>query len=216
MSLGENIYKNRSLRGWSQSDLSDELGVSRQSVSKWENDTSTPDLDKLIKMSEIFETTLDDLVFGKKPEEKAEKEEKEEKEQISDPISNSYLHIKGKTQYRMLIGVISLIFGMTMFLLSMFFGNYLYFGEVFGELLSAVIALVSIAIMLPYNFKAVSICTIIYFVYSIVCFGIIKVNSTVNSIFSIVASVIIVVWFIICGEHAVRHKDAEDKNVKQS
>lgn len=216
MSLGENIYKNRSLRGWSQSDLSDELGVSRQSVSKWENDTSTPDLDKLIKMSEIFETTLDDLVFGKKPEEKAEKEEKEEKEQISDPIPNSYLHIKGKTQYRMLIGVISLIFGMTMFLLSMFFGNYLYFGEVFGELLSAVIALVSIAIMLPYNFKAVSICTIIYFVYSIVCFGIIKVNSSVNSIFSIVASVIIVVWFIICGEHAVRHKDAEDKNVKQS
>ena len=216
MSLGENIYKNRSLRGWSQSDLSDELGVSRQSVSKWENDTSTPDLDKLIKMSEIFETTLDDLVFGKKPEEKAEKEEKEEKEQISDPIPNSYLHIKGKTQYRMLIGVISLIFGMTMLLLSMFFGNYLYFGEVFGELLSAVIALVSIAIMLPYNFKAVSICTIIYFVYSIVCFGIIKVNSSVNSIFSIVASVIIVVWFIICGEHAVRHKDAEDKNVKQS
>ena len=203
MSLGENIYNLRGKRGWSQSDLSDALGVSRQSVSKWENDTSTPDLDKLIKMCEIFDTTLDELVFGKK------EEIKEESTSSGTTPQGTESHTKTKIQYRMMIGVISLMFGMTMFLLSMFFGNYLYFGEVFGELLSAVIVLVSIAIMLPYNFKAVGICTVIYLIYSVVVFGILKVGSIVNSIFSIVVSAIIIVWFIICGEHLTRDKKKE-------
>ena len=65
MSLGENIYKHRSARNWSQTDLAEALEVSRQSISKWENNMATPDLDKVIKMGEIFNVTLDELVFDK-------------------------------------------------------------------------------------------------------------------------------------------------------
>lgn len=68
MNLGENIYKFRTQKNMSQGDLADALDVSRQSVSKWENNSATPELEKLIKMSEFFGITLDELVSGTAPE----------------------------------------------------------------------------------------------------------------------------------------------------
>lgn len=67
MTLGERILQYRTARNWSQEDLASALEVSRQSVSKWETDASTPDLNKIIRMSEIFNVTLDELVTGKAP-----------------------------------------------------------------------------------------------------------------------------------------------------
>ena len=64
MALGENIVRLRTNKNWSQSDLAEALEVSRQSVSKWETDTSIPELDKLLKLSELFGVTLDELVNG--------------------------------------------------------------------------------------------------------------------------------------------------------
>ena len=69
MSLGERICKLRSEKNLSQGDLADALEVSRQSISKWETNGSVPDLDKLIKLSELFDISLDELITGK---EKAE------------------------------------------------------------------------------------------------------------------------------------------------
>ena len=62
MQLHENIYRLRTARNMSQGDLAEALEVSRQSVSKWETGAAIPDLDKLIRMSQLFEVTLDDLV----------------------------------------------------------------------------------------------------------------------------------------------------------
>lgn len=67
MQLGETIYRLRTRRGMSQGDLADALDVSRQSVSKWETCSATPDLDKLVKMSSLFGVTLDELVKGEAP-----------------------------------------------------------------------------------------------------------------------------------------------------
>lgn len=61
MNLGERIYKLRSAKNLSQSDLAEILDVSRQSISKWENNNAVPELSKLIKMSELFQVSLDDL-----------------------------------------------------------------------------------------------------------------------------------------------------------
>ena len=66
MNLGENIYRLRTSQNMSQGDLADALDVSRQSVSKWENNNAVPELDKLIKMSEIFGVSLDQLVNPEK------------------------------------------------------------------------------------------------------------------------------------------------------
>ncbi len=64
MNLGENIYKHRTEKNMSQGDFADALEVSRQSVSKWENNSAVPELDKLVKMAEIFEISLNELVTG--------------------------------------------------------------------------------------------------------------------------------------------------------
>ena len=66
MTLGEKIYQYRTQKNLSQGDLADALNVSRQSISKWENNGAVPELDKLVKLSEIFGVTLDELVLDKK------------------------------------------------------------------------------------------------------------------------------------------------------
>lgn len=67
MSLGQRIYDYRTQKQLSQAALAEQLNVSRQSISKWETDTSVPELDKLIKMGELFEVSLDVLIKGETP-----------------------------------------------------------------------------------------------------------------------------------------------------
>ena len=64
MNIGERIYSLRTEKGMSQGDLAELLEVSRQSISKWENSSAVPDLDKIVKLSEIFDITIDELVKG--------------------------------------------------------------------------------------------------------------------------------------------------------
>ena len=62
MILAEKIIKLRKQNGWSQEDLAMKLNVSRQSVSKWESMASIPDLDKIVKLSQIFGVSTDYLL----------------------------------------------------------------------------------------------------------------------------------------------------------
>ena len=64
MNLSERITEQRRIRGWSQEELAYRLGVSRQAVSKWESSQSTPDLERIIQMSELFGVTTDWLLKG--------------------------------------------------------------------------------------------------------------------------------------------------------
>lgn len=62
MTLAEKILELRSAHGLSQGDLAERLEVSRQSVSKWETGQSVPDLDKIIKLADLFGISVDELV----------------------------------------------------------------------------------------------------------------------------------------------------------
>lgn len=62
MILAEKISTLRKKNGWSQEQLAEQLGVSRQSVSKWESGMSIPDLDKILKISTLFGVTTDFLL----------------------------------------------------------------------------------------------------------------------------------------------------------
>ena len=68
MSLGENIYKLRTGKRLSQEDFAAAMEVSRQSVSKWENNMAVPELEKLIKMAKLFDVSLDELVGNTPPQ----------------------------------------------------------------------------------------------------------------------------------------------------
>lgn len=62
MILADKIINLRKKAGWSQEDLAEKLGVSRQSVSKWEGAQSVPDMDKVLRLSRIFGVSTDYLL----------------------------------------------------------------------------------------------------------------------------------------------------------
>lgn len=67
MNIADRIQYLRKQKGYSQEELADKVGVSRQAVSKWESEQTTPDLEKVIAMSELFEVTTDYILKGIEP-----------------------------------------------------------------------------------------------------------------------------------------------------
>lgn len=65
MDFNNRLYQLRKQKGLSQEELANRLNVSRQTVSKWEVGDSTPDMEKLIAISDLFDVSLDKLVIGK-------------------------------------------------------------------------------------------------------------------------------------------------------
>lgn len=114
MILADKIANLRKKKGWSQEDLSNEVGVSRQAVSKWESATSIPDLNKIIKLSKIFGVSIDYLLnddLGDDIDEKVIAEEfinyetEENIETISMETANQYIDFTKKTAYKVAMGV---------------------------------------------------------------------------------------------------------------
>lgn len=67
MNLADRIQQLRKRKGISQEELADRIGVSRQAVSKWESGQTSPDLEKIVLLSEFFEVTTDYLLKGVSP-----------------------------------------------------------------------------------------------------------------------------------------------------
>ena len=66
MTIGERLLKLRKEKNISQEELANVLNVSRQTISKWETDQTTPDFDKIVPLCEYFNITSDELLSGKK------------------------------------------------------------------------------------------------------------------------------------------------------
>ena len=64
MTTGEKIYECRKKAGMTQEELADRLGVSRQSVSKWEADAAFPETEKILALCKLFGVSADELLFG--------------------------------------------------------------------------------------------------------------------------------------------------------
>ncbi len=102
MTLGERIANLRKDSGYSQEYVAEQLGVSRQAVSKWEKDLSSPDTENLIKLSELLNTSVQFLATGKDfyfPERKPAPENK-----------------KIKITKKLVIKIIAIIIGTLLFL----------------------------------------------------------------------------------------------------
>ena len=65
MEFNNRLYQLRKQKGFSQEELANRLNVSRQTVSKWEVGDSTPDMEKLVAISDLFDVSLDMLIMGK-------------------------------------------------------------------------------------------------------------------------------------------------------
>lgn len=68
MTIGERLLKYRKVNNLSQEEVAEKLDVTRQTISKWETDQSTPDFDKIVPLCELFNITADELLTGNKKE----------------------------------------------------------------------------------------------------------------------------------------------------
>ncbi len=71
LELGTKIRQLRKFSGMTQEQLAEKLHVSRQALSKWENDTSLPDLESVIKISTLFRISLEELLLEEKAAEES-------------------------------------------------------------------------------------------------------------------------------------------------
>ena len=116
MILADKITDLRKKNGWSQEELANQLGVSRQAVSKWESSSSIPDLDKIIRMSNIFEVSTDYLLKDSLEEPNDDREMPENKtadyrideeniQMISMETANVYLNLLQNVSSKIALGV---------------------------------------------------------------------------------------------------------------
>lgn len=73
MTLGNRLYEMRKEKGLSQKKTAEMLGVTRQTISKWETDQSTPDFDKILPLCTLYGISTEELLTGKKQDDYAEK-----------------------------------------------------------------------------------------------------------------------------------------------
>lgn len=95
MSLGQRLIELRKEKKLSQEEVAGKLNVTRQTVSKWETDQSTPDFDKILPLCELYGISTEELITGKKAVIQEEKQEKTKEEIISDTPEKKSKRVKG-------------------------------------------------------------------------------------------------------------------------
>ena len=109
MILADKIIDLRKKNGWSQEELAEQLGVSRQSVSKWESGMSVPDLNKIIAMSELFGVSTDyllkDALEAPTPSETEARDAQSPARTVTAEEANGYMAAVEKHSARIVLGV---------------------------------------------------------------------------------------------------------------
>ena len=128
MEFNNKLYELRKQKGLSQEELANRLNVSRQTVSKWEVGESSPDMEKLVAISELFDISLDELVLDKA----VKKDEVSEQTVKSDLYSDIKEHVltednkkktkKGLKIAGIVLGALLLIDLISMIVYFVFFG----------------------------------------------------------------------------------------------
>ena len=110
MILADKIIDLRKKAGWSQEELAEKLGVSRQSVSKWEGAQSIPDMNKILQLSTLFGVSTDyllkDSMEAPEPLSAAEDDKAEGATFVSMEEANAFLDYKAESAPRIALGVL--------------------------------------------------------------------------------------------------------------
>lgn len=124
MTAGQRIYQCRKKKKLSQEYVATVLGVSRQAVSKWENDLSVPDTMNYINLAKIFGVSVEYLVFGEEENATAEDDfalakKDVPKEDAAEEDGDEKVDDK-KSEIMLLIGFLLFLIGVVVILLSIF------------------------------------------------------------------------------------------------
>ncbi len=108
MEFYQKLKKLRAQKGWSQEEFAEKLQVSRQAISKWENGQGFPETDKLVKMSRLFQVSLDYLLKNEE-QPSGEHGTSEEGYYASQEVVEAYLLNKKQGAHKIAAGVAILI-----------------------------------------------------------------------------------------------------------
>lgn len=114
MVFGEKLKNERTKKGWSQEQLAEQLFVSRQSVSKWENGQNYPSIEVIIKISDLFGLTIDELLRS---------DEELTKKVIKDSKQLSHPNLKFTFDILFLLGLALMLFKIGVLVLNHFAGT---------------------------------------------------------------------------------------------
>ena len=131
MNMADRIQHLRKSKGISQEELADKVGVSRQAVSKWESEQSTPDIEKVILLSNFFDVTTDYLLKGIEPITENDTERSDAR--IFSLIGSVFIFIglvvaimiwnKEQTSSSVAVGLILMAVGIMVFVIGQFIGD---------------------------------------------------------------------------------------------
>ena len=108
MEFNNKLYNLRKKNGLSQEELASRLNVSRQTISKWEVGDSTPDMEKLIAISDLFDISLDELVMDKQP---ASNSDTSNKSDVIGDISKNVITDENKKKVKKGLKIAGIVFG---------------------------------------------------------------------------------------------------------
>ena len=155
MILADKIIELRKRNNWSQEELAEQLGVSRQAISKWESAQSTPDLERILAMSRLFGVSTDYLVKDE-IESKIIQGEVEESgsplRRLSMEEANAFLNAKLQSAKQIAFGVWLCIMAVIPLVLSEIW-NKQFFAEPLGFIIAALIVAGAVALFLLNGFK---------------------------------------------------------------
>lgn len=158
MNLSEKILKIRKANGLSQEELAEQLGISRQSISKWESGQATPELDKIIKLAEIFDISIDYLLQPN------ETDELKLKTSILEKQQREILQQQRKTQNRQFL-IVSSFISFLFVIIICFIGRYIMFYDIWNGygfwggtfMICGIVTVVVITIILNFRYRTKSI-----------------------------------------------------------
>ena len=108
MEFHNKLYHLRKQKGLSQEELANRLNVSRQTISKWEVGDSTPDIEKLIAISDMFQISLDELVMDKVQTQTGETPSKAE---VVNELKEKVLTDENKKKAKKVLKIAAIILG---------------------------------------------------------------------------------------------------------
>lgn len=92
------LFEYRKANGFSQEELAEKIGVSRQAISKWERSESSPDTDNLIALANLYGITIDELLNGTDAPKKISEDQPKEEPDKESPKTRNFPMMKKKAQ----------------------------------------------------------------------------------------------------------------------
>ncbi len=137
MKFGERLYELRKSKNISQEELAELLDVSRQSISKWENDKAYPEMTRLLFMSDYFGVSLDYLMRGTECDETAQDTTANYNAKSLLMIWNSFVSNLSGTQRKLVMVLYALLFCVCVaIIISFVYGVGYVIGQTIGHILN--------------------------------------------------------------------------------